>query len=1165
MKNIFFTISCAALLAGHAFSYVDGTVEVLDSGATTIAVTDSGPVGAGPFTVTVPATSSVWFSIPGYSAQGSSVACHNPCSISINMEYGQVSYWYLPPGGVQSVRNFLPFVPGGPSQPTCGPTSFTVPMMVIGFHGVQAPCTFAVPSGWTATGNMVYIRAQNLRQGLATVTVNGTAHTLSTTPIIAFSCNGTVCAGTTSKPHGLTSGQKAQLNGFNQTQTPNAPSGESGLNAYFTVTVTGATTFTVPSTLVAGNYNYTGFGGIGVWAGKTISATTFYLNETRFWGGIDGNHETVEIGVPLGSTEIVPGQTNTISFGFNQDPNAVTHGWWALDFNVIQSPYTLSQIVTSGTSATATTTASNPFLNGDTVIVWDAPGPRWRFCGKRVITSIVDSSDFTFNWGSDLPGETPGVAPYTTANGTHTVPTPRDATIAAPPLMMAAKALIPYTDFQYYATSQFPSYSGNASNGKTVATTKTLRNLAPYFSGTTSRATCSSCHAHDLGDLHYYAFSTYDIVVAGLMRGLDESDAHDVAAYVESLTPAPPPKGRPWNGLFQPWPGADAAPVFYFDAGGGDEWELTYGEDIPEWLCPGGTCISTPGAPYNLRQVPMAMHLPQWIRWLPENAPVDFYGVAMKTTIPAAITAGTRTVTPVSTLNMIAGTDTRYATSLVIDYGNAAQETVLPSAVTGSTFTAVFANSHNAGATVTHDFTQTPLYTAYNTYLTGSRDSGGLTLPVTLVTATTGCASTLAISGASTIANGDYIEISSATTNGYEYYLVNSGGGTTTLSVSAEQNPYSSNLTPACVNHAIGDTVSDLTAYYNSSNGPFFQYYSAALPEENVKYSIQNQPGVQSGAYAGDLGAGYEYPSQYATMIRDLALWAIAHRWDLMHTFSIENMYDQSKSSSQSGGPNARAGAQSTRGWVAYEGMFNVGPHQDVEGYLNYLSTVPISLQNEQNWYHDTIIWYDVSFVNGAGNMLAVPNGDLDWGYTWLFNGAKSVWRPDFYTLQATWMMQSQQQWGRPTPADMTISTGQEWTSLQLNDGGNNQFSTDAEVANMAEALAVNRVAMIGTFSTAQWKTAIGGFDGGDWQCAVTAPIYSYGYQGVGRWCDAVPFSISVFNYRGVDSTTLAAYIAWANAIWQASTGIDFNTYKTYTCSEQPQGGNGPLRLTCAP
>jgi len=185
----------------------------------------------------------------------------------------------------------------------------------------------------------------NWRNGAFSVIANGTEHKLATIPITGLISGGTNCTATTPVPHGLTTGP-AQLNGF---------------------------------------------------AGWTISQNVYCADETKWFGGLDGPHYAFQTMVPLVSNEIVAGQNNTISFKFYGSSHGSAditseHGGWLLDWNIVQPDFQMSQKVVSGTNATATTNATNNFNPGDTVLFRDAPGPRLRFNGKRVLTATAPST-----------------------------------------------------------------------------------------------------------------------------------------------------------------------------------------------------------------------------------------------------------------------------------------------------------------------------------------------------------------------------------------------------------------------------------------------------------------------------------------------------------------------------------------------------------------------------------------------------------------------------------------------------------------------------------------------------------------------------------------------------------------------------------------------------
>jgi hypothetical protein len=101
---VFFLASAMRLLVlglfcgvGAYAQYVDRTVLVGDVSATTITVTNGGPLG-GTQTVNLPVGAGqkfkAWFSEAGLPERGSESACPNPCAITLITERGKYSYWF---------------------------------------------------------------------------------------------------------------------------------------------------------------------------------------------------------------------------------------------------------------------------------------------------------------------------------------------------------------------------------------------------------------------------------------------------------------------------------------------------------------------------------------------------------------------------------------------------------------------------------------------------------------------------------------------------------------------------------------------------------------------------------------------------------------------------------------------------------------------------------------------------------------------------------------------------------------------------------------------------------------------------------------------------------------------------------------------------------------
>lgn len=620
--------------------YADGTVEILDAGQTTLTVSNSGPRGGGSTLLTIRDGGHIWFSVAGFPQAGSTHNCNAPCTVSINMEYGKVSYWHTDSSGNNpSSVLLLPFVPQATAT-----APFTTPTGVHGFTDYEKRYQFAIANGVDVSALRIYLRAQNLRQGLASVISNsGVEHILSTTGIVGVVCGGAAGSGgvaadrcliTTEKRHSLSTTQVVQLSGFREGGgVQGYTSGDASLNNFFVVqTVPTAFTFTIISTLQAGDWNTTSLAPAGTNVGKTVSATTFYADEKgKYFGGIDGNHQTIEIMVPVGATEFTANVNNTLGLRFKGDRDAVVHGYWANDFNVVQPDCEITQIVVSGSGAThlnAVATCNNHgYVDGETVLIRDAPGPRWRFNGYRVITAHTTNT-FTFLWGSDLAGEISGVAPYDTPNGTYVVPQSSDPSITPHAHMYAARCLIPKSSFTAYNPATQPTFGGNVSNGATFWVSGVLKDRNRYLPGGATLATCRDCHSKGAFDMKYFGFPEYLMVIATLGRGGTEQNGKDVAAYMTSNDVVTPAKGRPWNGTYQPCPGIDAAPAIDWSAGCGDEWVLTYDKDMREWY---GTPSTTfdPAANLNWRETPVYLAMPWWIKWLPGTHPKDFFALSL--------------------------------------------------------------------------------------------------------------------------------------------------------------------------------------------------------------------------------------------------------------------------------------------------------------------------------------------------------------------------------------------------------------------------------------------------------------------------------------------------------------------------------------------------------
>jgi hypothetical protein len=140
------------------------------------------------------------------------------------------------------------------------------------------------------------------------------------------------------------------------------------------------------------------------------------------------------------------------------------------------------------------------------------------------------------------------------------------------------------------------------------------------------RAHCSDCHTRDGRDLKYFNFSNASIVARARFHGLTDQEGKQIASYIRGL--ALPNPGRPWNPPYQPGPGIDARPVAEWAAGAGLEMVLRRDEDTLPYLFGGQPMEQAfrPDARIRLREIPIAMQLPDWNHWLPRVHPLDFRG-----------------------------------------------------------------------------------------------------------------------------------------------------------------------------------------------------------------------------------------------------------------------------------------------------------------------------------------------------------------------------------------------------------------------------------------------------------------------------------------------------------------------------------------------------------
>lgn len=140
------------------------------------------------------------------------------------------------------------------------------------------------------------------------------------------------------------------------------------------------------------------------------------------------------------------------------------------------------------------------------------------------------------------------------------------------------------------------------------------------------KAHCGDCHAADGRDLKYFNYSTLSIVTRSQFHGLSEVQGKQIASYIRTLTTPSP--GRPWNPPYQPGAGLDSRPASAWSAGAGFDAVLSSDAQMLPFLFPNGVTLAStsPQGSLNLREVPIALPLPDWNRWLPKVHPIDTWG-----------------------------------------------------------------------------------------------------------------------------------------------------------------------------------------------------------------------------------------------------------------------------------------------------------------------------------------------------------------------------------------------------------------------------------------------------------------------------------------------------------------------------------------------------------
>jgi hypothetical protein len=187
-------------------------------------------------------------------------------------------------------------------------------------------------------------------------------------------------------------------------------------------------------------------------------------------------------------------------------------------------------------------------------------------------------------------------------------------------------ALAPATFVQEDPNTWKPVFNDNGSVAMGQKLWRTAFLVSSPINRTMLKAKCSDCHAQDGRDLKYFNYSNYAIIERAKHHGLSTLQGQQIASYIRSLNVPNP--GRPWNPPYQPGPGVDSKPISHWAAGAGLEWVLDSDTDMLPHLFPAGinkTAVAT-NKTINMREVPIALQLPDWNHWLPNIHPKDAWG-----------------------------------------------------------------------------------------------------------------------------------------------------------------------------------------------------------------------------------------------------------------------------------------------------------------------------------------------------------------------------------------------------------------------------------------------------------------------------------------------------------------------------------------------------------
>ncbi len=152
-------------------------------------------------------------------------------------------------------------------------------------------------------------------------------------------------------------------------------------------------------------------------------------------------------------------------------------------------------------------------------------------------------------------------------------------------------------------------------------------------------AACADCHEREGRDLFYFNFSNESIIERAKFHRLSQRDGEWIASYIRTYPrrhrgAVVVPQARPYNPPYQPGPGLDGRPSYQWAAGAGIDAVLNRDADIRAHLFPRGEGLPAVAGvvdrfgTLNMRELPVALPMPEWNQWLPPIHPSDAFNTS---------------------------------------------------------------------------------------------------------------------------------------------------------------------------------------------------------------------------------------------------------------------------------------------------------------------------------------------------------------------------------------------------------------------------------------------------------------------------------------------------------------------------------------------------------